>query len=156
MIWIAGYVASIALVNVAFVHLPHIPLGDNGILPAATFLVGAVFILRDFAQRSAGHWVLAAMVTGIAISYVMAGPMVALASGAAFAVSELADYAVYTFTKRPLKTRILLSSAIGTPIDTVVFLALLPFDGALNIVAVLAMIAAKMVSAIFVWSYLDR
>tara|TARA_R100000808_G_C2140435_1_gene148263 strand:- start:782 stop:1270 length:489 start_codon:yes stop_codon:yes gene_type:complete len=151
LILIAAYVAGVAVVNVAFVHLPHISLGDHGILPIATFLVGVIFVLRDFAQRSAGHWVLAAMVAGIVLSYVMAGPMVALASGVAFAVSELADYVVYTWTKRPLRDRILLSSAVGTPLDTVVFLGLLPFDAALNVVAVLTMIAVKMIGALAVY-----
>lgn len=154
--WLIAYIASIALVNVAFTYLPHISLGDHGILPAATFLVGLIFIIRDYAQRSAGHIVLAAMAVGIAISYVMADPMVAIASGAAFAVSELADWAVFTITKRPLRERILISSAVSAPLDTIIFLALLPFEGTLNAVAVIVMVAVKMVGALIIFAGLRR
>ncbi len=40
----------------------------------------------------------------------------------AFAISESADWLIYTFTKYRLSTRILLSSAIAAPLDTTVFL----------------------------------
>ncbi|HRF01822.1 MAG TPA: VUT family protein, partial [Pirellulaceae bacterium] len=51
-------------------------------------------------------------------------PVIVVASGLAFLISETADWAVYTFVKRPLSQRIMLSSAIGAPLDQIVFLGL--------------------------------
>lgn len=153
---VVAYVALIVIVNASFSALPHFSLPGGGILPAAAFLVGAVFVLRDLAQRKIGHGVLPAMLLGGAISYIMADPMVAVASMAAFLMGEAVDWLVFTITRRPLADRILYSSALGTPIDTVVFLSLLPFDGALNLIAVVAMTAAKMTAAIIVWTFLLR
>nr|WP_300998556.1 VUT family protein [Hyphomonas sp.] len=61
---------------------------------------------------------------GIAVawSFFYSWPVIALASGIAFAVSEMVDWLVYTFTKYRLSTRILISSALATPVDTTVFL----------------------------------
>ena len=58
----------------------------------------------------------------------LAGPALAVASAAAFAVSELADLLVY----QPLRRRrflraVLASDTVGAPLDTVVFLALAGF-----------------------------
>ena len=58
----------------------------------------------------------------IAWSFFYAWPVIALASGIAFAISELTDWLIFTFTKYRLSTRILLSSAIAAPVDTTIFL----------------------------------
>jgi len=58
----------------------------------------------------------------VAWSFYYAWPIIALASGLAFAISELADWALFTFTRYRLSTRILLSSALAAPIDTTIFL----------------------------------
>lgn len=133
------YVLSIVFVNWAFTVFPML----WGVLPAATFVVGLVFVLRDLAQRQCGHYVLLAMASGVAISVYMASPGVALASGAAFAVSETIDWLVYSYTRRPWRDRILLSSVISTPFDSMVFLALLPFPGAFNVISVVVLTVAK-------------
>ena len=93
--WMATYVISIVAVNVAFDVLPLIetPLG---LFPPASIVVGTIFVFRDFAQRQNGHWVLGGMAVGLLLSYWMASPYVALASAAAFAVSELSDWLIYT------------------------------------------------------------
>jgi len=69
-----------------------------------------------------GQKVLIVMALAIAWSFYYAWPVIALASGIAFAVSEMVDWALYTFTKYRLSTRILLSSALAAPIDTSIFL----------------------------------
>jgi uncharacterized PurR-regulated membrane protein YhhQ (DUF165 family) len=119
---VLAYVASIVAVNWAFTLLPPLTIFGAQV-PSATILVGVIFILRDFAQRAIGHGVLLAMGAGSALSYLLAGPEVALASGAAFAASELVDWAVYSFTRRPFGQRILASSLLGTPVDSALFLA---------------------------------
>ena len=87
-----------------------------------TIVTGLVFVFRDFVQRRMGQKVLVVMALAIAWSFYYAWPVIALASGIAFAISETADWALYTFTKYRLSTRILLSSAVAAPIDTTIFL----------------------------------
>ena len=142
-----AYIVSIVLVNIGFVYIPMIPMFGE-MFPPMTLVVGLVFILRDFAQREIGHKVLVAMGIGAMLSYIMADPFVAIASVVAFFISEMVDWAVYTYTKRPLGQRILLSSAIGTPIDSAVFLSMLGF---FSPVGFLLMVIGKMVAAVIIW-----
>lgn len=115
------YVASVVILNIGFSYVPLIPT-DFGLLSPMAVVAGGVFVIRDYAQRKAGHWVLLAMIAATLLSYLLADPFVAVASAAAFITSELADYALYSFTKKPFHKRVLWSSAVSTPIDTVVFL----------------------------------
>jgi len=87
-----------------------------------TMVTGLVFVFRDFVQRQMGQKVLIVMALAIVWSFYYAWPVIALASGLAFAISEMADWTLYTFTKYRLSTRILLSSALASPIDTTIFL----------------------------------
>ena len=122
------YVAFIVLVNWLFVPEQLIEgvtqWSTNtwmGTLYLANVIVGLVFVLRDYAQREIGHKVLlATLLAGIPVWY-FAGPGLAIASLVAFTLSEITDWAVYSFTKRPLQNRILISSLLAVPIDTVVF-----------------------------------
>ena len=143
-----GYIAAIFIANFGFTYLPMIALPGGEMLAPMSFLVGFIFVLRDFSQREIGHRVLAAMAVGGLLSYFMADPFVAYASVVAFIISELVDWAVYTFTKRPLKQRILFSSAVGTPIDSAVFMLLLGFFSWYGLIA---MVVSKMVGAVIVW-----
>ena len=142
-----AYIISILLVNMGFVYVPMIPLFGE-MFPPMTLLVGLIFILRDFAQKEIGHRVLIAMAIGAILSYVMADPFVAIASIVAFTISELVDWAVYTYTKRPLRDRILLSSAVGTPVDSAVFLSMLGF---FSPVGFILMVVGKMLAAVLIW-----
>src|SRR5437762_1749500 len=45
----------------------------------------------------------------------------------AFAISEMADWAIFSFTGRPLQQRILISSLFSVPLDTLSFLYLAGF-----------------------------
>lgn len=87
-----------------------------------TIVTGLVFVIRDFVQRSMGHKVLVVMAFAIGWSFFYAWPVIALASGVAFLVSEMVDWAIFTFTKYSLSTRILISSAVAAPVDTTIFL----------------------------------
>ncbi len=142
------YLVSIVLINIGFIYVPLI----HG-WPPMSLAVGLVFVLRDFAQREIGHKVLLVMLVGAVLSYFMASPAVAIASCAAYLVSELVDWAVYTFSKRPLDQRVLLSSALGTPIDSAVFLGLIGF---FSVGGVLLMTASKMLAAFAVFFWLRK
>ena len=63
---------------------------------------------------------MASVLAGIPVWY-FAGPHLAAASSIAFILSEMTDWAVYTFTKRPLQSRILLSKLFSVPVNTVAF-----------------------------------
>lgn len=121
--------------------------------PPMSLVVGLVFVVRDFAQREVGHRVILAMLLAGGLSYVMASPFVAVASVAAFLISEFADWGVYSFTGKKFHERVLLSSVIATPIDSVVFLAII---GHLSISGVVAMTASKLLGALVVWWMLKR
>ena len=142
-----AYIVSIVAVNIGFVYIPPVPLLGE-MFPPMSLIVGLIFIARDFAQREIGHKVLGAMAVGAILSYLMADPFVAIASVIAFAISEMVDWGVYTYTKRPLRDRILLSSALGTPVDSAVFLLILGFFSPLGF---LLMTLAKMLTAVIMW-----
>jgi uncharacterized PurR-regulated membrane protein YhhQ (DUF165 family) len=148
MFYVLTYVAAIVAVNIGFSIVPLMDLGSLGMWPPMSIAVGAVFVLRDYAQRDVGHHVLYAMAVGIALSYLLADPYVAVASGIAFAASELADWALYTVTKRPFHQRVLLSSLASTPIDSALFLVLI---GHFSVIGVVTMTVSKMLAALIVW-----
>jgi hypothetical protein len=125
--WTAMYVGLMPLINWAFAGIDTIAIPDNlggGAWHPFTIVTGLVLVVRDFAQREIKHWILGAMVVGLALSTLTAWPVIVVASGVAFLISETADWAVYTFTKRPLSQRILISSAVGAPIDQIAFIGL--------------------------------
>ncbi|HIM45034.1 MAG TPA: VUT family protein, partial [Alphaproteobacteria bacterium] len=142
LFWAAIYIGLIVLVNWLFIVVQPVDMGGGEMWPPVALVVGLIFIARDFAQRVIGHWVLAAMLVAGVLSYFLADPFVAYASVAAFAISELADWLVYSFTKRSFAQRILFSSVLATPLDTIVFLGIM---GWLSAPAVLAMTASKLV-----------
>jgi len=146
---VIGYIASVVILNMGFAYVPMIET-QIGMLSPMAVLAGLVFVLRDFAQRAAGHGVILAMVIATGLSYFLADPYVALASAAAFATAELADYLIYTFTKKPFHHRIMLSSIVSTPIDTVVFLYGI---SAFTVGTFILMVAAKLVAALVIWMY---
>jgi uncharacterized PurR-regulated membrane protein YhhQ (DUF165 family) len=148
----AAYSAAIIIANIGFTHLPMIPLPGGEMLAPMSFLVGFIFVIRDFSQKEIGHKVLGAMAVGGLLSYYMADPFVAYASVVAFLISETVDWGVYTFTDKPLKQRILLSSLIGTPVDSAIFMLILGFFSWYGLIV---MFASKMIGALIVWWMLD-
>jgi len=149
--WTALYIVSIVLVNWMFTAIApwSTPLGD---LYLANIVVGFVFVLRDYAQREIGHSVLAATAVGGVITWFMVDPVIAVASITAFILSEMADWGVYSFLRRPLSQRILISSLIAIPLDTLAFQYL---AGYLTPAAFATEIASKAVGVFLVW-YLLR
>ncbi|MBT3661445.1 MAG: hypothetical protein HOB37_02450 [Rhodospirillaceae bacterium] len=149
----ALYVVLIVLVNWGFTVVPLVDMPGGEKWPPMSLVVGFIFVARDFAQREIGHRVIIAMLIAAVLSYVMASPYVAVASLSAFLISEFADWAVYSFTGRPFSQRVLISSAIGTPLDSVVFLWAINH---LSVSGVVAMTASKMLGALIVWRMMRR
>ena len=142
------YVFTVVLVNYAFDIVPLLPLPGGEFWSPVALIVGFVFVIRDYAQREIGHMVLPAMLIGGLISWLMASPAIALASVCAFLTGELMDWAVYTFTRKPFSQRVLLSSALSTPLDSAVFLAMV---GLFSFSSILMMTLSKMAGACIVY-----
>ena len=148
--WTAAYIISIVVVNWRFVVVQPLatPFGD---LYLATLVVGAVFVLRDYAQREIGHKVLLATLAAGAITWYMTTPALALASITAFSISEMADWAVFSFTGKPLQQRILISGLISVPLDSLAFLYL---SGYLTPLSFSTETLSKAVGVAIVWMLL--
>lgn len=145
--WVFLYITSIVFVNYLFSVIPLVDFfGEKW--PPTSLACGLVFVVRDFAQREIGHKVLFAMFLGGIISWFMASPYIAVASVVAFGISELVDWATYTFTGYDFSRRVLLSSTISTPIDSIVFLHMI---GHLSVTAVVIMTVSKMVGAFVIF-----
>jgi len=127
------YIATVVGINLAFAYIPPIVLFDGTIFTVGSVIAGLVFIARDFAQREVGHKaVLALMAAAGLLSYLLADPFVAIASIAAFAISEISDYIVYSKYKGDFNKRVVVSSLVSVPIDTAVFLAIISHLSALS------------------------
>ncbi len=103
-----------------------LPVAPGLMAPSGVLVAGAALVLRDVVQRCLGaQWSLLAIVAGTLLSAGIAPGALVLASAAAFAVSELVDFAVFTpLQRRGLVLAVVLSAAAGLVVDSVVFLGL--------------------------------
>jgi uncharacterized PurR-regulated membrane protein YhhQ (DUF165 family) len=143
------YILLIVLVNFLFEHLPYISFQGHPI-SIADFIVGVVYVMRDFSQREIRHYVIPAMLVGCFLSYILASKQIATASVLAFFIGEFIDWGIYTFTRKPLSQRLLWSSLVSTPIDSAVFLYAI---GKFNWVGLLVLTLSKMAGALALWGY---
>lgn len=133
MILIALYILTIPAANwlignVGSVCVPQgpclIPVFPGIMAPSGVLMIGAALVLRDLVQRRYGATVsLACILAGAALSFFVAVPALAIASAAAFLLSELADFAVYTpLAKRRFVLAVMLSCLVGAAVDSAIFL----------------------------------
>jgi uncharacterized PurR-regulated membrane protein YhhQ (DUF165 family) len=101
-----------------------IPVAPGLMAPSGVLMIGAALVLRDLVQRRLGvEFGIAAIVAGAGISAAIAPASLVIASTAAFLLSELADFAIYTpLARRRLVAAVVASSMAGLVIDSVVFL----------------------------------
>ena len=102
-----------------------IPVAPGGLMaPSGVTMIGIALVLRDLVQRRLGVGVaVGAILAGAALSALVAPPALVVASAAAFLLSELADFAVYTpLARRRLLAAVVASSVAGLVVDSVVFL----------------------------------
>lgn len=152
----AAFLATILAANYVTTEYGMVPIGFGLVATAGTYFAGLAFILRDSLQdairtgltretRGRGHmagvievstpkdwlvalYVMAVIAVGAGLSYLVSDPFIALASGVAFLVSEIADLAVYT----PLRNRgyiraAVASNVVGAIVDTFLFLHIAGF-----------------------------
>jgi len=125
--WMIGHVGTVCASPQGPCLVPVAPWGPGGhplMAPSGVLMIGLALVLRDMVQRRLGRGVaLAAIVAGALLSAAVAPPQLVVASGTAFLLSELADFAVYTpLQARGLVLAVLASSVVGLIVDSVLFL----------------------------------
>jgi hypothetical protein len=132
LVYAALFVATVIAANWALARYGVVPIGFGLYAPAGVYFAGLAFGLRDALHDTGGRrWVYAAIGIGAAVSYLIEDGVtipgglapIAVASAAAFLVSELADLAVYS----PLRDRnwpaaVTASNLVGAVIDSTLFL----------------------------------
>ena len=120
--WMVGHVGTVCVPRGPCL----IPVAPGILAPSGVITIGAALVLRDVVQRCLGlGWGLGAVLAGCLLSALVAPPSLVIASAAAFLLSELADFAVYTpLQQRRLMLAVTASAAVGLVIDSVVFLSL--------------------------------
>ncbi len=132
-LFLAAYIASIPVANWLIQHAGTVcppdgpclvPVAPGLMAPSGVLMVGLALVLRDLVQRRLGPAAgLIAIALGAAISAWLAPAQLVVASAVAFALSEFADFAVYTpLQRRGLVLAVVASSAVGLLADSVLFL----------------------------------
>jgi uncharacterized PurR-regulated membrane protein YhhQ (DUF165 family) len=131
-----------------------LPVGFGLMAPSGVYAAALVLATRDALHETGGRrWVLAGVVLGALLSAALSGPL-AVASGVAFALSELADWAVYApLRERSRPMAVLASGLVGLVIDSALFLWLA--FGSLDFIAgqVVGKLWATLAVAAFVWGW---
>jgi uncharacterized PurR-regulated membrane protein YhhQ (DUF165 family) len=101
-----------------------IPVAPGVMAPSGVLMIGLALVLRDLVQRRLGlAWAFGAILSGTALSALLAPPALVVASAVAFLLSELADLGVYTpLQRRGLVLAVLASGLVGLLVDSVAFL----------------------------------
>jgi len=121
------YVLVIVVANWSIQKWGIVPIGFGLMAPAGVYFAGLAFSLRDALHEvSDKYWIIGAIIVGAIVSYVIEdGGKIAIASGSAFLLSELADFAVYSPLRDRGKIRALFASnVVGLVADSILFLYL--------------------------------
>ena|ERR1700694_1846170 len=130
----ACYIAAIVLANWMLRHIgtPGIdgnhfaPVGFGLMAPSGVYAAAVAFPARDVVQRSAGRTAgIIAIAIGAAISWFVASPSLAIASGLTFLVSESIDFAVFAaLWRRWFVVAVIASGIASVIVDSCLFLTL--------------------------------
>lgn len=120
---IAAYLACILGANAAIQHYGIIPVGFGLSAPAGVYFIGPALVFRDLVQWTLGKYVsLVTLAFGAVMSYAIADPHIATASAVAFGISELADFALFTWIAPRWSRAVLAGGIAGALLDSAVFL----------------------------------
>lgn len=128
----ALFVGTVFAANWALNEWGLVSVGFGLMAPAGVYFAGLAFGLRDALHEEAGaKWVVSAILVGSAASYLIEDAAsipgghtsIAVASGAAFLLSELADLVVYSpLRKRQWTVAVVASNIVGAIVDSALFL----------------------------------
>jgi uncharacterized PurR-regulated membrane protein YhhQ (DUF165 family) len=118
--WLIGNAGTVCVPNGPCL----VPVAPGLMAPSGVTMIGIALVLRDLVQRRLGVGVvIGAILTGAALSALLAPPRLVVASAVAFLLSEFADLAVYTpLHRRRLIAAVIASSVVGLVVDSIVFL----------------------------------
>jgi len=118
-----AFIATVFAANWAIKAFGPIPVGFGFVAPAGVMFAGLAFTFRDLLHEHGGRsWIFVAILFGATLSAVLE-PRFAIASGVAFGLSELADWAVYEpMRRRGWLRAVLASNIVGLTVDSVLFL----------------------------------
>jgi uncharacterized PurR-regulated membrane protein YhhQ (DUF165 family) len=153
VLWPVAYVAAIVLANVLTEHFGLVPAGFGLMTTAGTYAAAFVIVSRNFTQDVIGkRMVLVLMGIGVILTWVLASPILAVASGVAFALSEAADMAVYTPLRNRGRSRaVALASGVGAVVDTFVFLWIAGFPLSAAPGQLVVKIGMGLLAALILW-----
>ncbi|ODT53373.1 MAG: beta-carotene 15,15'-monooxygenase [Methylobacterium sp. SCN 67-24] len=120
--WLIGNAGTVCVPNGPCL----VPVAPGVMAPSGVLMVGLALVLRDIVQRRLGaKAALIAIAVGALLSGLLAPPAIVIASMAAFLLSELTDFAVYTpLQRRNFVAAVAASGVIGLVVDSIVFLQL--------------------------------
>lgn len=120
---IAAYLACILGANAAIQHYGIVPVGLGLAAPAGVYFIGPALVFRDLVQWTLGKYAsLVTLAFGAVMSYAIADPHIATASAVAFGISELADFALFTWIAPRWSRAVLAGGIAGALLDSAVFL----------------------------------
>lgn len=102
------------------------PVGFGLVAPSGVLMIGLALVLRDWLHELAGwRWAILAVLAGGALSVSVSPPSIAIASAAAFTMSELADLGVYgRLRARGKALAVMASQVVGAALDSALFVYL--------------------------------
>jgi uncharacterized PurR-regulated membrane protein YhhQ (DUF165 family) len=120
-----AFVATVFAANWAINRFGIVSVGFGLHAPAAVYFAGLAFTLRDLVQHTLNKRAVVVAILVGAICSAFVSPHLAFASGTAFLVSELCDFAVYTplARRRPLWA-VVASNTVGATVDSLIFLSI--------------------------------
>lgn len=144
------YVGVIVGANALTSTFGLVAAGFGLLVTAGTYSAGLALGLRDVLHESIGtRGVLAVIAVGTLVTSLFS-PSLAVASGAAFLLSELLDLLVYARLRvRGWRSAVVASNFVGSLADTLLFLALSPFPITASAVGGQVLVKALWVSGAF-------
>lgn len=120
---IIAYLACIVGANAAIQHYGIIPAGFGLSAPAGVFFIGPALVFRDLVQWTLGKCIsLVTLAFGAVMSYAITDSHIATASAVAFGISELADFALFTWIAPRWSRAVLAGGIAGAVLDSAIFL----------------------------------
>lgn len=118
-----GLLCSVYLANYLVLHVGIVTVWPTSLrAPAGVYMAGVAFLFRDTVQRLAAVRIaLWAIAAGAALTWLIS-PRLAVASGVAFAASELVGLVVLAALGRRLVLGIGLAQAASAAVDSLLFL----------------------------------
>jgi hypothetical protein len=127
-----SFVGTVVAANWLLETYGIVGIGLGLTAPAGVYAAGLGFGLRDALHEAGGsRFVLAAIATGAGLSWWLSDAVtipgghasIAVASGVAFGLAELADLAIYApLRERRWTAAVILSNIVGAVVDSAVFL----------------------------------